>query len=212
MDMNNQSLESSAAATAAAAGEKTNSAILAHAPKAASLSLAQDPYSALITPTKAIAEQLQQQQQLLHQQQQSKKRQLQLTAEKSGLGAPSSSSLLGNNNDNKVMVLKKHKKKKSPAAIAEAMGEQQPTATSIKWPPVSSSKSLPPLSGRVSDLLMADVSSNTGKVSSRDTIEFEVNQECECFDVVLLPWVHPRLFSCYFIATNHSYTFSNNDI
>ena len=41
------------------------------------------------------------------------------------------------------------------------------------------------LSGRVSDLLMADVSSNTGKVSSRDTIEFEVNQECECFVVVL---------------------------
>ena len=179
--MNNQSLESSAAATAAAAGEKTNSST-SHAPKAASLSLAQDPYSALITPTKAVAEQLQQQQQqqLLHQQQQSKKRQLQLTAEKSGLGAPSSSSLLVNNNDNKGMVLKKHKKKKSPAAIAEAMGEQQPTAPSIKWPPVSSSKSLPPLSGRVSDLLMADVSSTTGKVSSRDTIEFEVNQECEC--------------------------------
>ena len=107
------------------------------------------------------------------------------------------------------MVLKENKKKKSPTAIAEAMGEQQPTATSIRWPPVSSSKSLPPLSGRVSHLLTADVPSNTSsKVSSRDTIEFEVNQECECFVVVVLLTGFIPVFFLLFFYCNKSLIYS----
>ncbi len=79
------------------------------------------------------------------------------------------------------------------------------TKSATKWPPASSSRSLPPLSGRMHDLWRAanstanaTIANTTGggegsrggmKVvggssssSSRrsDVIEFEVNQECEC--------------------------------
>ena len=62
----------------------------------------------------------------------------------------------------------------------------------IKWPPASSTKSLPPLSGRISDLLdhsqhMNNDANKTLKsnpaLSTRDTIEFEVNQECNFVDI-----------------------------
>jgi len=137
---------------------------------------AADAYSALITPTKAVSEQ--QQQQLQHPSKK-EKRQLQLTVE--------------NGTSGKV-VLKKHKKKKSSEAAASLSA-----SSTIKWPPVSSTKSLPPLSGRVEDLLRAvsqqQPVTNEGNTRSRtsgsgmassasDVIEFEVNQECTSIGLV----------------------------
>ena len=103
------------------------------------------------------------------------------------------------------MVLKNKKKKQScsstnAAAVAVASSaaaapslattsgsSSKPSSSSvIKYPPVSSTKSLPPLTGRLEDLSKAETtetsSSRKGKISrssSSDTIEFEVNQECK---------------------------------
>ena len=57
----------------------------------------------------------------------------------------------------------------------------------IKWPPASSTKSIPPLSGRISDLLHLhhNEQHNDNKLKphpvlgAENTIEFEVNQECK---------------------------------
>ena len=62
----------------------------------------------------------------------------------------------------------------------------------IKWPPASSTKSLPSISGRIFDLLHHTAAARVGgsndaldkvkshhALRSRDTIEFEVNQECK---------------------------------
>ena len=65
------------------------------------------------------------------------------------------------NNDSSTTV-KKPAKKAEAAAVA--------AGKPLKWPPVSSAKSLPPLAGRMADLT---------KSGKRNTIEFEVNQECK---------------------------------
>ena len=127
-----------------------------------------DDYSALITPTKAVGEGQQQQHHPPFKKEKKRQHtQLQLAVEKVG-GASS-----------KVVLKNKHKKKKSSAS-----NEPPPSSVpqSIKWPPVSSTKSLPPLVGRFPDLLKAEQSSSLRgkKEVSQDTIEFEVNQECEC--------------------------------
>ncbi|KAL9188447.1 hypothetical protein ACHAXT_006825 [Thalassiosira profunda] len=62
--------------------------------------------------------------------------------------------------------------------------QKAPSVHRVKWPPVSSARSLPPLSGRAEDLLLADESPSSGKAGSRDTIEFEVNQECTSIGLV----------------------------
>ena len=45
----------------------------------------------------------------------------------------------------------------------------------LRWPPVSSAKSLPPLAGRMADLTKG----KNDVFKKKNTIEFEVNQECE---------------------------------
>jgi hypothetical protein len=85
-------------------------------------------------------------------------------------------------------------------------GKQKPTSTApssskiggsniAKWPPASSAKSLPPVSGRISDLLRHQTTSSGGNdndgldklrpnhaLGAKDAIEFEVNQECKSFE------------------------------
>ena len=98
------------------------------------------------------------------------------------------------------VVLKNVNKKKKMALAAQpssrAIAEEKESAEKIKWPPVSSSKSLPPLAGRIAHLAEENnpvTSTTTGKqrrksignnnsrdlFSARRTIEFDVNQECE---------------------------------
>ena len=65
--------------------------------------------------------------------------------------------------------------KESQRSKAETGGSS--SAKPLKWPPVSSSKSLAPLAGRMADLMTTrGEKKGWGK---RNTIEFEVNQECE---------------------------------
>jgi hypothetical protein len=130
-----------------------------------------DAYSALITPTKAVSEGQPQPSTT----KETKRQLLQLTVEKKGGGATSAVVL---KNDN-------HKKKPSSSSSGEqptttpspSVGREatKPSSSTIKWPPVSSTKSLPPLTGRVANLVKTGQSSSTGK----GTIEFEVNQECK---------------------------------
>ncbi|KAL7548804.1 hypothetical protein ACHAWF_012060 [Thalassiosira exigua] len=85
--------------------------------------------------------------------------------------------------------------KPSEGAKAKAGVRPGSGSCSIKWPPVSSSKSLPPLSGRVGDLWDAEDGAVGGgeakrakkakkKTTARDAIEFEVNQECTSIGLV----------------------------
>lgn len=59
--------------------------------------------------------------------------------------------------------------------VPEPATKNPATTKPFKWPPVSSTKSLPPLSGRMADLTKGE----RGVFGKRNTIEFEVNQECE---------------------------------
>ena len=84
----------------------------------------------------------------------------------------------------------------------------------IKWPPASSAKSLPPLSGRISDLLHQTQQLMTSKndddangnqkrcptMHAKDVIEFEVNQECKkpCVNRYNCIWF---LFLCHFFTS-----------
>ena len=83
------------------------------------------------------------------------------------------------------------------APTASSAPPPPPTSmATVKWPPVSSTKALPPLSGRVLDLSSlanedTNASSSLGgskkgggimkqqQHHKRNVIEFEVNQECE---------------------------------
>jgi hypothetical protein len=67
-----------------------------------------------------------------------------------------------------------NKSETKPEAYAKA-GKKPQEVKHFKFPPVSSSKSLPPLSGRMADLTKGE----RGVFGKRNTIEFEVNQECE---------------------------------
>ena len=80
------------------------------------------------------------------------------------------------------LAIVNHKSEDTPAPSGkesqrskEAGGSS--SAKPLKWPPVSSSKSLAPLAGRMADLMTTrGEKKGWGK---RNTIEFEVNQECE---------------------------------
>lgn len=164
-NMKGQNPESPPAAASASASAAA-SLVPNSSSKSTAASAVHDAYSTLITPTKAVFEG---QQQI----KKDKKRQLQLTVEKGdGAAGPYG----------KIVLKNKHKKKRSAAAEPEVT-TKAPSSSAIKWPPVSSTKSLPPLLGRVEDLLKAEQSSKpssaSSKATSRDTIEFEVNQECE---------------------------------
>jgi len=139
-----------------------------------------DPYSTLITPTKAVADQQHQQLLLLQQKKEKQLQQLQqnvgnnVSHEPSSTHAPSLTTT--------KVTEKKHK---NTATTTDGSTTAAKSASIIKWPPVSSTKSLPPLSGRVSNLLPAEDNSHAPSsrklsTSVQDTIEFEVNQECEC--------------------------------
>ena len=163
-----------------------------------------DPYSTLITPTKAVADQQHQQLLLL---QQRKEKQLQQPQQNIGknVHAPSSTQALSL----AKVVEKNHKKNTTTAA--------KPAST-IKWPPVSSTKSLPPLSGRVSNLLIAEDNSHAPSgdklnTSVQDTIEFEVNQECEYIFIVMFVYLFGILIvfaKLFFVMTYHVSFFFNN--
>ena len=58
--------------------------------------------------------------------------------------------------------------------LAKADTKRQDTKP-LRWPPVSSAKSLPPLAGRMADLTKG----KNDVFKKKNTIEFEVNQECE---------------------------------
>ena len=134
-------------------------------------------YTALITPTKAIAEAR------LLEKNEKKRQQVNVGPHApSSTAAPTTTTALGSSNSSNVAVSKKQHKKKRSTSEGESTANTKSLSQSqsIKWPPVSSSKSLPPLSGRVSDLLRAEMSNSRG--SLRDTIEFEVNQECKLCD------------------------------
>ena len=66
----------------------------------------------------------------------------------------------------------------TPAPVKESK-RSKADGKPLKWPPVSSSKSLAPLAGRMADLTRGE--KGWGK---RNTIEFEVNQECEFVAIV----------------------------
>ena len=90
----------------------------------------------------------------------------------------------------KLVLQTKDRNKKLCRQTSEEQGKTKSTSP-IKWPPVSSVKSLPPLAGRIADLSKPEVARlpsmlKDGKrkkgmnvLSSRNTIEFEVNQECK---------------------------------
>jgi hypothetical protein len=59
--------------------------------------------------------------------------------------------------------------------VKPSLREKSAVGKPLKWPPVSSAKSLPPLAGRMADLMKGE----KGVFGKRNTIEFEVNQECE---------------------------------
>jgi hypothetical protein len=59
--------------------------------------------------------------------------------------------------------------------VKQSLREASAAGKPLKWPPVSSAKSLPPLAGRMADLTKGD----KGVFGKRNTVEFEVNQECE---------------------------------
>jgi hypothetical protein len=59
--------------------------------------------------------------------------------------------------------------------VKQSLREASAAGKPLKWPPVSSAKSLPPLAGRMADLTKGD----KGLFGKRNTVEFEVNQECE---------------------------------
>ena len=137
-----------------------------------------DPYSTLITPTKAVAEQQHQQLLLL---QQKKEKQLQQPQQNIGKNVSHAPSTHAPTLATTKVTEKKHKN----INVTSEGSTTAAKSTSIKWPPVSSTKSLPPLSGRVSNLLPDENNSyapSSSKLSTsvQDTIEFEVNQECEC--------------------------------
>jgi len=139
-----------------------------------------DPYSTLITPTKAVADQQHQQLLLL---QQKKEKQLQQPQQNIGKNVSHEPSTHAPSLATTNVTEKKHKK--NTATTTDGSTTAAKPASIIKWPPVSSIKSLPPLSGRVSNLLTAENNSHApsgGKMNTsvQDTIEFEVNQECEC--------------------------------
>ena len=139
-----------------------------------------DPYSTLITPTKAVADQQHQQLLLL---QQKKEKQLQQPQQNVGKNVSHEPSTHAPSLATTKVTEKKHKN--TATTTSEGSTTAAKSASNIKWPPVSSTKSLPPLSGRVSNLLIAEdslhaPSSSKLSTSVHDTIEFEVNQECEC--------------------------------
>ncbi|KAK1746922.1 hypothetical protein QTG54_002266 [Skeletonema marinoi] len=94
--------------------------------------------------------------------------------------------------------LKNHKvvKQKPTTSTIKSNAAGSSKSGTIKWPPASSAKSLPPLSGRISDLLHPTSQHNMNNdnvhnklkpnaaLSARDTIEFEVNQECTSLTLV----------------------------
>jgi hypothetical protein len=184
-------LAAAAAASAAvpsAATGVTSSSSLPTSNSMSSAAAVVDAYSALITPTKAVSEGQPQPSTTKE-----TKRQLQLTVDKKGGGAT-------------AVVLKNDDRKKKPSSSSS--GEQptttpsplvgreatKPSSSTIKWPPVSSTKSLPPLTGRVANLVKTGQSSSKGK----GTIEFEVNQECKksVHRVIALPsWLVLLLFA-----------------
>jgi hypothetical protein len=59
-------------------------------------------------------------------------------------------------------------------ALVNKKREEQKKHAVVKWPPVASVKSLPPLAGR-----MMDLQKDGAGFNKMNTIEFEVNQECE---------------------------------
>ena len=159
-----------ASATVPSAATSLSSSSLPTSNSMSSAAAVVDAYSALITPTKAVSEGQPQPSTTKE-----TKRQLQLTVEKKG-GSATSAVVLKNDN---------HKKKPSSSSSGEQptttpsplVGREatKPSSATIKWPPVSSTKSLPPLTGRVANLVKTEQSSPKGK----GTIEFEVNQECK---------------------------------
>ncbi len=84
----------------------------------------------------------------------------------------------------KHVVLKTLEKKKKSSEVARY------AATSvIKWPPVASAKSLPPLAGRIADLFEEKTTGGmrrkdrSTEFTAKGKIEFDVNQECESVEV-----------------------------
>lgn len=97
-----------------------------------------------------------------------------------------------NNDSNHQKVVKQKQKSNSNSTNASTSakkgGDSNSSTNIIKWPPASSAKSLPSISGRISDLLHHTAAARVGgsnevkshhALRSRDTIEFEVNQECK---------------------------------
>ena len=141
-----------------------------------------DPYSTLITPTKAVADQQHQQLLLL---QQKKEKQLQQPQQNIGKNVSHEPSTKHAPSLATTTKVTEKKDKKNTATTTDGSTTTAKPLSTIKWPPVSSTKSLPPLSGRVSNLLIAEDNSHAPSsrklsTSVQDTIEFEVNQECEC--------------------------------
>lgn len=110
------------------------------------------------------------------------------------LSVSSSSSLINNAGAAKKVMLdaSANVDHLTSAAAASNAASMAPPSMIVKWPPVSSMKALPQLSGRVLDLSVAkDASDSSTKGGGaqqhqHDVIEFEVNQECELFTVSLL--------------------------
>jgi hypothetical protein len=102
-----------------------------------------------------------------------------------------------NNDSNHQKVVKQKQKSTSNNTNASTSTKKGVNSSSsstniIKWPPASSAKSLPSISGRISDLLYHTAAATVGgsndaldkvkshhALRSRETIEFEVNQECK---------------------------------
>eukprot|EP00804_Cyclotella_cryptica_P010784 CCRYP_008733-RB/>CCRYP_008733-RB protein AED:0.03 eAED:0.03 QI:381/1/1/1/1/0.83/6/3101/1099 len=72
-------------------------------------------------------------------------------------------------------------KKKATEIAQEGVRTKPCSGAPLKWPPVSSVKSLPPLAGRMADLVKEDTDIGFTK---NNTIEFEVNQECTSIALV----------------------------
>jgi hypothetical protein len=93
----------------------------------------------------------------------------------------------GDLKNSKVTKQKSVTNNKDNAAVSSS---KSGSGNIIKWPPASSTKSLPALSGRISDLLQHVRGNNYVNdklkphptLGARDTIEFEVNQECKSFE------------------------------
>mmetsp|Transcript_25991 Transcript_25991/g.50424 ORF Transcript_25991/g.50424 Transcript_25991/m.50424 type:complete len:1257 (-) Transcript_25991:285-4055(-) len=118
--------------------------------------------------------------------------QLQLAIVKKKSSSGGSHDIKNNENSggsNQIVLKTLQKKKKTVESTRDA--ERGAPTSVVKWPPVASAKSLPPLAGRIADL--AEERTATGGTSryersneftAKGTIEFDVNQECTSIGLV----------------------------